>query len=52
MTLEELYQELGGLTYLIGEAESEEERLSLENQYSEQIDNILQQIEDIENGTA
>ena len=52
MSLEDLNQELNSITYLIGEATTDEERLSLEEQYSEKIQDILQQIEELEDGTA
>jgi ubiquinone biosynthesis protein UbiJ len=52
MTLEHLYNQLHSITYLIGEATTDAERIILEQQYSQEIADILEQIEQIEDGTA
>jgi len=52
MTLEELNDELGAILDQIGEASTEQERITLEDQYETQVASILEQIEQIENGTA
>ena len=52
MTLEDLYNQLHSITYIIGEAKTDEQRLVLEQQYSQEISGILEQIEQIEDGTA
>ena len=50
MTTEDLQQELGSILYQIGSANTESKRLILEQEYSQRVQEILQQIHD--NGTA
>jgi len=52
MTLEDLRNQLGFITIEIGNAETQEERVVIENNYSEIIAEITDQIYLLEHGTT